>query len=86
MCDHIEPHKGDPEKFWNGPFQSLCKAHHDSDKQVLEKSGRRKVQIGVDGYPIEGTHDFLMRHGNEKNSHPRGGNVTNCRGGGVLKK
>ncbi|CAB3924930.1 HNH endonuclease [Achromobacter ruhlandii] len=55
VCDHIEPHKGDPEKFWNGPFQSLCKAHHDSDKQALERSGRRKVQIGVDGYPIEGT-------------------------------
>lgn len=49
MCDHIEAHKGDPEKFWNGPFQSLCKQYHDSDKQRLEKSGRRKVQIGEDG-------------------------------------
>jgi hypothetical protein len=24
VCDHREPHRGDPDKFWNGPFQSLC--------------------------------------------------------------
>lgn len=67
MCDHIEAHKGDPEKFWNGPFQSLCKQHHDSDKQRLEKSGRMKVQIGTDGYPIEGMHQDGAGHG------PQGG-------------
>lgn len=69
VCDHIEPHKGDPDKFWSGPFQSLCKAHHDSDKQRLEKSGRRTVQIGIDGYPIEGTHQDGAGHG------PRGGGL-----------
>jgi 5-methylcytosine-specific restriction protein A len=36
VCDHIEPHRGDVAKFWAGPFQSLCKRHHDSDKQRLE--------------------------------------------------
>lgn len=36
VCDHIDPHRGDPERFWNGPFQSLCKPHHDSDKQQAE--------------------------------------------------
>ncbi len=36
-CDHVEPHRGDPEKFWCGPFQSLCKAHHDRDKQREER-------------------------------------------------
>ncbi len=24
VCDHVEPHRGDADKFWNGPFQSLC--------------------------------------------------------------
>jgi 5-methylcytosine-specific restriction protein A len=53
ICDHVEPHRGDPEKFWSGPFQSLCAAHHNSDKQRLEKSGKKKTQIGVDGWPTE---------------------------------
>jgi 5-methylcytosine-specific restriction enzyme A len=25
ICDHIEPHRGDVNKFWLGPLQSLCK-------------------------------------------------------------
>jgi len=53
ICDHIEPHRGNLIKFWNGPFQSLCKVCHDSKKQTLEKSGRVIKKIGVDGYPID---------------------------------
>ena len=26
--DHVEPHRGDREKFLRGPFESLCKSHH----------------------------------------------------------
>jgi 5-methylcytosine-specific restriction protein A len=26
--DHITPHRGDPAKFYAGPFQSLCHACH----------------------------------------------------------
>jgi 5-methylcytosine-specific restriction enzyme A len=37
VCDHIEPHRGCVEKFWAGPFQTLCKACHDSGKQRLER-------------------------------------------------
>ena len=51
ICDHIEPHRGDMYKFWNGQFQSLCKRCHDSEKQRLEKSGKVQMNIGVDGYP-----------------------------------
>src|SRR5687767_2133162 len=29
ICDHVEPHRGDAALFWSGPFQSLCKPHHD---------------------------------------------------------
>lgn len=43
ICDHVEPHRGDLEKFWNGPFQSLCKRCHDSAKQSEEKGGSAKV-------------------------------------------
>ena len=36
ICDHVEPHHGDVNKFWLGPFQSLCKRCHDSTKQFVE--------------------------------------------------
>ena len=36
VVDHIEPHRGDMDKFWHGPFQSLCKRCHDSHKQRFE--------------------------------------------------
>lgn len=38
VCDHVTPHKGDAALFWSGPFQSLCRTHHDRDKQRLETS------------------------------------------------
>lgn len=37
--DHIQPHRGDINKFFSGPFQTLCKECHSSAKQRLEKSG-----------------------------------------------
>lgn len=42
VCDHIDPHRGNPERFWNGPFQSLCKPHHDSAKQQAENRVSRQ--------------------------------------------
>lgn len=26
--DHVTPHRGDPVKFWQGPFQALCASCH----------------------------------------------------------
>lgn len=40
VCDHVEPHRGDVTLFWHGPFQSLCKPHHDGAKQREEQAGR----------------------------------------------
>lgn len=57
VCDHVEPHAGDPDKFWNGPFQSLCKRHHDSTKQQIEKSGFARGN-GTDGRPIDPAHPW----------------------------
>ncbi len=28
VVDHITPHKGDQEAFWNGPFAALCAVCH----------------------------------------------------------
>jgi len=27
ICDHVEPHHGDVNKFWLGPFQALPRLH-----------------------------------------------------------
>lgn len=40
-CDHVEPHGGDPDKFWVGPFQTLCAHCHNSTKQAAERAGRQ---------------------------------------------
>ena len=51
VCDHIEPHRGDVAAFWRGPFQSLCKTHHDGAKQQYEVTGKMRG-CDTDGYPL----------------------------------
>ena len=41
VCDHVEPHRGDPAKFWAGPFQSLCAGCHSAHKQREEHAATR---------------------------------------------
>ncbi len=55
VADHDPPHRGDVHKFWHGPLKSLCKRHHDSDKQRIEKGGKPKPRYGEDGWPISST-------------------------------
>jgi 5-methylcytosine-specific restriction endonuclease McrA len=55
ICDHVKPHHGDVNKFWLGPFQSLCKQCHDSTKKVIEQRGYR-LDIGLDGWPLDKRH------------------------------
>jgi hypothetical protein len=38
IVDHVEPHRGDMERFWHGERQSLCKPCHDSTKKKMEQS------------------------------------------------
>jgi hypothetical protein len=33
VADHVEPHREDWAKFWEGSLQSLCAACHSRDKQ-----------------------------------------------------
>lgn len=54
VVDHIQPHKGDQLLFWRrSNWQALCKPCHDTVKPVEEGRARRKVQIGLDGWPVE---------------------------------
>lgn len=40
VVDHIKPHRGDPELFWDPEnLQSVTKAWHDSAKQSQERRG-----------------------------------------------
>ena len=55
ICDHVIPHKGNEELFWNGALQSLCKHCHDSAKQLEEIRGYRN-DIGLDGWPVDPRH------------------------------
>lgn len=39
VCDHIEPHRGNPALFWlETNLQTVCMACHDSFKQKQEKT------------------------------------------------
>lgn len=58
VADHREPHRGDSKLFFDaGNLQSLCKLHHDSTKQRLERSG---VLCGCDerGFPLSEDHHW----------------------------
>lgn len=57
VADHVKPHRGDEELFFNGELQTLCKTHHDSTKQRQEKSG---IIVGGDesGIPVDPNHHW----------------------------
>jgi 5-methylcytosine-specific restriction enzyme A len=60
IADHIEPHKGDQQKFFFGELQSLCKLHHESAKKREEARGY-STQIGADGWPVDPRHPLYSR-------------------------
>lgn len=57
VADHVEPHWGDEDKFFNGELQSLCDTCHSSTKQQMERSGRVRG-CRVDGKPIDPNHPW----------------------------
>jgi 5-methylcytosine-specific restriction enzyme A len=52
VADHIQPHNNNKDLFWNGELQSLCKLHHDSIKQRIEKTGRYNP-CDINGKPLD---------------------------------
>lgn len=54
VVDHIRPHGGNDELFWNPEnHQGLCKRHHDSQKQREERGTATPQAIGADGWPVD---------------------------------
>ncbi|WP_208821389.1 HNH endonuclease [Bradyrhizobium neotropicale] len=55
VADHVQPHKGDWNKFCLGELQSLCTDCHNSSKRYVELRGYR-MDIGDDGWPLDPNH------------------------------
>lgn len=48
---HVDAHKGDEEKFWSGPFVTVCKSCH-ARRGQLEDHGKTVVRFDARGWPI----------------------------------
>ena len=57
VVHHVEPHKGDWAKFISGPFESLCKQHHDVLAQREERRGHT-IGSDIDGRPLAPDHPW----------------------------
>jgi 5-methylcytosine-specific restriction enzyme A len=55
VADHIEPHRGDINKFKLGALQSLCEDCHNSLKKYIELRGYG-IDVGDDGWPTDPKH------------------------------
>ena len=52
VCDHVTPHRGNVDLFWNNAnLQSLCAGCHSRHKQ-LEEHGKVVVRFDARGWPI----------------------------------
>ncbi len=61
VADHIAPHRGDYDLFWDGPLQSLCDEYpwrcHSSVKQ-REERGAAPVGNDIEGRPTDPNHPW----------------------------
>lgn len=54
LVDHVEPHKGDRDLFWDeANWQASCQWHHDVVKQLLERMWQAG-EIGADDLRLDG--------------------------------
>jgi len=61
VVDHIIPHRGDLEIFWDeGNWQPLCRKCHNSHKQRIEKSGR-VIGCDANGIPLDCNHHWRTK-------------------------
>lgn len=56
VVDHVIPHRGDRDLFFNGELASLCKTCHDSAKQAAEKRGVEAIGCDASGLPLDKNH------------------------------
>jgi hypothetical protein len=59
IADHIEPHKGDEQKFFFGELQSLCKLHH--EPRLLDPDRRRWLASRPKASRIFGGYEIFLR-------------------------
>lgn len=58
LVDHIVPHRGDMELFWDvGNWQSLCRPCHDIDKTRIE-AGSKMLGCDDSGLPLDPGHHW----------------------------
>jgi 5-methylcytosine-specific restriction enzyme A len=50
VVHHAEAHRGDVDKFWEAPFEAVCKPHHDSHGQ-REDLGQELLSFDAQGWP-----------------------------------
>ena len=56
VVDHIKPHRGNAELFWDqANWQGLCATDHSAAKQQIEKSGTIRG-CDVNGRPLDPAH------------------------------
>lgn len=56
VCHHLDrKKKEDPATFFDGPFESRCKACHDGPEQQAERIGY-ETTVGSDGWPVDPRH------------------------------
>ncbi len=60
--DHVEQHHGNAEKFFAGPFQSLCDICHAGPKQSQERTGALRG-CAPDGTPLDPQHPWNREDG-----------------------
>lgn len=59
VADHVVPHRGDVDLFFNGQLQSLCKPCHDAHKQAQEHNADGILRgAGHDGAPLDQAHHW----------------------------
>jgi 5-methylcytosine-specific restriction endonuclease McrA len=61
IADHVMPHKGSINVFWQSKLQSLCWSCHSSIKQQQEFKGFANA-IGPDGYPLDQGHPIYKNN------------------------
>lgn len=67
VVDHITPHKGNLDLFFDdNNLQSLCKLHHDSSKQKAEIRKINQIGCDINGLPIDEEHPFNKGRVGEK--------------------
>jgi len=56
VVDHVERHFGDPEKFWKGKLQSVCRSCHEVRKKFIEARGYSRDVDALTGWPKDARH------------------------------